>query len=74
MKIRADGTLDIHYVPPLRDLLKLQGRFVVELAKLREAPAEEFGDDDLREVEIRARENGIKSIRKLIDKRRMMEP
>lgn len=33
MRVLQNGSLDIHYVPPLRALLKMEGKFVVELKK-----------------------------------------
>ena len=74
MRILENGALDLEYIPPLRDLLKMEGRFVVELAELKKLPLEEFQDEELREAAIRAREYNIQLIRKLIKKRRMIEP
>jgi hypothetical protein len=69
-----NGALDIYYVPSLRGLLRMEGRFVVELAKLNEESPGEFQDDESRQTEIRAREHSIQIIRKLIKKRRMIGP
>jgi len=74
MRILENGALDLEYIPPLRDLLKMEGRFVVELAELMKLPLEEFQDEELRAAAIRAREYNIQLIRKLIKKRRMIEP
>jgi hypothetical protein len=73
MRILDNGAVDLGYVPPLRDLLKMEGRFAVELAELKERPPDEFQDENLREAAIRGREHNIQLIRKLIKKRRMME-
>ena len=73
MRILDNGALDLSYVPPLRDLLKMEGRFVVELAELKELPLKEFQDEELREAAIRGRKYNIQLIRKLIRKRRTME-
>jgi len=72
MRILDNGALDLNHVPPLRDLLKMEGSFVVELAELKGLPLEEFQDKELREAAIMARENNIQQVRKLIRKRRLM--
>jgi len=73
MRVLEVGSLDIHYVPPLRALLKMEGKFVVELAKVKEEPLENFESEESRETEIKAREQGLRAIRRLIEKRRKME-
>jgi len=73
MRILDNGALDLHYVPSLVDLLKMEGKFVVELSKLKEEPLENFQDESSREEIIRTRKNNIEAIRRLIKKRRMME-
>jgi len=70
----VDGAIDIHYVPSLPDLLRMEGKFVVELAKLKEEPLEKFQTEESRKAMVRAREQGIESIRRLIKKRKLMEP
>ncbi len=73
MRILDNGALDIRYIPPLRDLLRAEGKLVVELAKLKEEPPENFQNEELRNAAIRGREHNIQLLRKLVKKRRMME-
>ena len=73
MRILDNGALDLSYVPPLRDLLRMEGSFVVELAELKALPLKEFQDEELRDAAIRSREQNIQLIRNLIKKRRMMD-
>jgi len=72
MRIGVDGALDTYYVHSLRDLPKMEGKFVVELAKVKEEPSENFENEELREAEIKTREEAIEAIRRLIRKRRML--
>jgi hypothetical protein len=74
MRILADGALDIHYIPPLRDLLKWEGKLVVELAELKVEPLENFQSDEHRQLIIGSRERSIEAVRRLIRKRRMSGP
>jgi len=73
IRVLEDGSLDIHYVPSLRALLKMEGKFVVELARVKEEPHENFAGEESRAAQIRAREGNLQAIRTLIKKRREME-
>ncbi len=74
MRILENGALDTRYIPPLRDLLRMESKFVAELERLKEEPPENFQDEELREAAVKGREYNIELIRKLIKKRRMAGP
>lgn len=71
VRILEDGSLDFHYLPSLKDLLKLEGRYLVDLAKLKGQPLENFADEESKAIQIRNVEHNIEIVRKKIKKRRM---